>query len=188
MNQRTTYPILGFMLILTIFCAQTTAYDFKDNDQSNEDIILTLTYNGNQETYTIEDLESMESVAGLGGRINKLGSITGPFEYKGVSIATLANEFPSIPSSYTLTTFADDGYTVNFTEDEIQGNVQVYDTEGNEQGIGGVTMILAYEEEGIKDFDGGPLRIAFIDDEDQVTDSFLWSKHVVEIEFSDIMT
>jgi len=44
-------------------------------------------------------------------------------------------------------------------------------------------MILAYEEEGIKDFPGGPLRVAYVDDEEQLTDSFLWPKHVIEIEF-----
>lgn len=61
--------------------------------------------------------------------------------------------------------------------------MQVYDTGGNKQGIGGVTMILAYEEEGIKNFYGGPLRIAFVDDEEQLTDSALWSKYIIKIEF-----
>jgi PKD repeat protein len=153
------------------------------NEQSNDDTILTITYNGNQKIYTLEDLENMVSITGYGGRLNTIGSIAGPFEYKGVPISALANEFSSIPTLYTLTTISDDGYIYNYTQGEIQGNVQVYDKAGNEQGIGGVTMILAYEEEGIKDFSGGPLRIAYVDDEEQLTDSFLWSKYVIEIEF-----
>ena len=153
------------------------------HEQSNGDYILTISYKGEQKTYTLEDLENMASITGYGGRLNIIGSIVGPFEYKGVPISALANEFSSIPASYTLTTISDDGYTYSYTPDEIQGNVQVYDTEGNEQGIGGVTMILAYEEEGIKDFTGGPLRIAYVDDEEQLTDSALWSKYIIEIDF-----
>jgi len=156
------------------------------NEQSNDTAILTITYNGDQKTYTLKDLENMVSITGYGGRLNTIGSIAGPFEYKGVQISALANEFSSIPTSYILTTISDDGYTYNYTQGEIQGNVQVYDTEGNKQGIGGVTMILAYEEEGIKDFPGGSLRIAYVDDEEQLTDSFLWSKYVIEIEFFEV--
>ena len=153
------------------------------NEQSNDDAILTVSYNDNEITYSIEDLENMVSLTGYGGRLNSIGSIAGPFEYKGVPISALADEFSSIPTSYTMTSASDDGYTYNYTEDEVQGNVQVYDTEGNELEIGGVTMILAYEEEGFQDFPGGNLRIAYVDDEEQLTDSFLWPKNVIEIEF-----
>jgi len=106
------------------------------NEPSNEDDILTITYDGIQKTYTLNDLENMPSITGYGGRLNSIGSIAGPFEYKGVPISDLADKFSSIPASYTLTTISDDGYIYNYTWDEIQGNVQVYDTEGNEQGVG----------------------------------------------------
>ena len=187
MNQKTFSIITGLTILITIFCSQTTSQIVKDiNEQSYEDVILTITYKGDQKIYSLEELENMVSMSGRGGRLNSVGSTVGPFDYIGVPISVLANEFPSMPSLYTLTTIADDGYIVSYTMYEVQGNVQVYDTDGNEQGIGGVTMILAYEEEGIKDFPGCPLRIAFISDEDQFTDSFLWSKHVIEIEFFDI--
>jgi|GEM_PF-2266949 len=153
------------------------------NEQPKPDAILTIIYNGYQKTYTLEDLENMVYITGYGGRLNSIGVTAGPFEYKGVQISVLANEFSSIPASYSLTTISNDGYIYNYTQDEIQGNVQVYDKEGNKKEIGGVNMILAYEEEGIKDFPGGPLRIAYVDDEEQLTDSFLWSKSVIEIEF-----
>jgi len=154
--------------------------------QSNNNTILTITYDGNQKTYTLEDLENMVSMTGYGGRINKVGVIQGPFEYKGVPISVLANEFSLNPTSYTLTTISSDGYVYNYTQDEIQGNIQVYDTEGNELGIGGVTMILAYEEEGMQGFPDGPLRIAYVADEKQVTDAFRWAKYVTEIEFFEV--
>jgi PKD repeat protein len=166
--------------------ASETVKEIMIYEQSNGTTILTLTYNGDQKTYTLEDVENMVSITGYGGRINKVGSIEGPFEYKGVPIAVLADEFSLIPTSYTLTTVSTDGYIYNYTEDEIQGNIQVYDTEGNEQGIGGVTMILAYEEDGIQDFPGGPLRIAYVADDEQLTDAFRWSKYVTEIDFFDI--
>jgi hypothetical protein len=189
MNKKIYSTIIGCLLLLTIFCSQTISYNIVNiNEQSNEDDILTIKHNDAQKTYTLADLENMNSITGYGGRLNSIGKITGPFEYKGVSISTLANEFPSLSKVYTMTSISDDQYTYSYSQDEVQGNVQVYDTEGNKQGIGGVTMILAYEEEEIKDFPGGPLRIAYIDDTEQLTDSFLWSKHVIEIEFFDVPT
>ena len=163
--------------------ASETIKEIRINEQPDTTTVLTLTYNGEQKTYTLEELENFDSTTGYGGRINKLGIITGPFEYKGVSISTLANEFLLTSTSFTITTMSADGYTYNYTQDEVQGNVQVYDTEGNEQGIGGVTMMLAYEENGTQNFSGGPLRIAFVNDDEPITLSSLWAKNVIEIEF-----
>lgn len=151
-----------------------------------DDSILTLTYKDQQKTYTLADLQDFECFLGSGGRIKKTGSISGPFDYKGVKISKLAEEFSLLPSAYGLVTIADDGYTSSFTYGETQGNIMVYDTEGNELGIGGVTMILAYEEEGQTDFSGGPLRVAWVDD-GSITSSNLWSKSIVEIEFLDVV-
>ena len=155
------------------------------NEHSNDSVILTMTYHGNQKTYTRKELENMDSVTGYGGRLNKVGTIVGPFIYKGVPISALANEFSLIPTTYNLQTISTDGYIYNYTQGEIQGNIQVYDTEGYPHGVGGVTMILAYEENGIQNFSDGPLRIAFVADEKQLTDAFRWAKYVTKIEFFD---
>jgi hypothetical protein len=43
-------------------------------------------------------------------------------------------------------------------------------------------MLLAFLEDGVYNFSDGPLRIAFINDNEPYTDSFLWAKYVVSME------
>jgi hypothetical protein len=80
---------------------------------------------------------------------------------------------------------SEDGYVYSYTPEIIHGQINIYDSNGNYVTTGGVTMILAYEEDGHTYFNGGPLRIAFINDDEPFTDSYLWTKYVKEIEFFD---
>ena len=63
----------------------------------------------------------------------------------------------------------------------------VYDTDGHEIGIGGVSMILATSEDGETEYNG-MYRIAFINDDEPITDAPLWAKYIVELEFIDEST
>lgn len=159
----------------------------KTNDYSSAIIkqsvdLFTLSFNGEQNDYSLDDLKDFPSVTGTGGRLKVTNEVMGPYEYTGVSILELANEFSSIPSNFDMVAISDDGYLVKFTFDQIQGDVEVYDLQGNPQGQGGVEMILAYAEDGEPLVHGGPLRIAFVND-GLITDAFLWSKYIEEIEF-----
>jgi hypothetical protein len=58
----------------------------------------------------------------------------------------------------------------------------VFDTRGNEIGIGGVSMILATMEGGETDYPGA-YRICFINEDEPITDAALWAKYVIELEF-----
>ena len=144
--------------------------------------IFTLSFNGEQKQFSLEDLKELSSTTGFGGRLKVTGDVIGPYEYTGVSIKTLANEFDSIPSSYDMISISDDGYVMKFTHDQILGNVEVYDENGSYVDEGGVEMILAYAEEGEPLIHGGPLRIAFVNN-GLVTDAFYWSKYIEELEF-----
>ncbi|MFH1014119.1 MAG: Ig-like domain-containing protein [Thermoplasmatota archaeon] len=146
--------------------------------------VLTLTYKGEQKYYTLEDLLAFDSITGNGGRLKVTGDVVPPYEYTGVSILTLAQEFSSMSSKYGLVALADDGYTISYTHDDILGEVMVYDMNGDEIGVGGVTMILATMENGQTAYDGS-YRIAFINQDEPITFSALWAKYVVELEFID---
>ena len=68
MNQKTFSIITGLTILITIFCSQTTSQIVKDiNEQSYEDVILTITYKGDQKIYSLEELENMVSMSGRGG-------------------------------------------------------------------------------------------------------------------------
>jgi len=191
MNPKIYAIIITLTFFMTPLISAGTIFQPNSSDLSMDGIgatnAITLTYNGQQKTYSIEDLLAFDSISGSGGKIKVTGTISGPYEYTGVLITTLAHEFPGLSSTFSLVAIADDGYTVSYTYDEIQGNVMVYDTEGQEIGIGGVSMILATMEDGQTDYDGA-YRIAFINDDEPITDAPLWAKYIVELEFIDEST
>lgn len=153
-----------------------------ENQALDNSVFFTLTYQGEQREYALDQLENLEEYTGTGGHLKQTGDITGPYEYTGVRILTLLDQFPSLPESYKLITISTDGYLYTFTYDQIQGDVTVYDTNGNYVGRGGVVMLLAYKEHGEFDFYGGPLRITWVNDNNAVTNAPLWQKNITEIE------
>jgi len=146
---------------------------------------LTLRYEGEELLFTYDDLTSLEAYAGNGGRLKVTGEVTGPFSYTGVRLLTFINQFDAPPASYKAVVVSEDGLVQTFTAAETAGDVMVYTTQGEENGVGGVTMMLAYKEEGATDFSGGPFRIAWVNTGQPVTDAFLWSKYVCSIDFFD---
>lgn len=149
---------------------------------STSEVLLTFIYGEQHINYTLEDLQNMETYTGYGGYKTRYPSIKGPYEYTGVNVTTLLSKIDNLPINYTLQVTASDGWVTNYSIDEIYGNVTVYNASGNESGIGGVTMLLAFAENGDLNFSDGPLRIAFVNDDEPYTDSFLWSKYVVTLE------
>jgi len=169
-------------IVLVVFCIVFSNITIAQQNNAG-DTILTLTCGDEHKDYTLDDLLVFDSITGNGGRLKVTGEVIPPWEYTGVLITTLAQEFMDMSSQYSVTAIADDGYTISYTYDEILGEVMVYDLEGNEIGIGGVSMILATKENGETGYDGS-LRIAFINQDEPITDSFLWAKYVVELVFS----
>jgi len=143
---------------------------------------LTITYKGNHKSYTLEELLAFDSYTGKGGKLNSIGVVVPPNEYTGVLITALAQQFPAMPSEYSVVAIASDGYTMSYTYDEILGQVMVYDNKGKEIGPGGVFMILAIKENGQINYDGS-YRIAFINGDEPYTFAALWTKYVIELEF-----
>jgi hypothetical protein len=90
--------------------------------------------------------------------------ITGPNNYTGVSISVLLNSIPTLPNNYTFHVIANDGYSRNYSMDEVNSHIIVYNKTGGEIRTKNLTMIIAYKENGIllNETTKGPLRIAFI--------------------------
>jgi len=175
---------LGIILVVFSIIVSNIVIALPDDADSINagDTVLTLTYGDEQRYYTLDDLLAFDSITGNGGRKKVTGDVIPPNEYTGVLITTLAQEFTDMSSQYSVTSISDDGYTVNYTYGEIQGDVMVYDLDGDPIGVGGVNMILATKENGVTNYSGS-LRIAFINDDEPITDSFLWSKYVIELNF-----
>jgi hypothetical protein len=178
--------ILLIGLICSLFLLSSFSFSASNDaewKQLDSFSLFTVSFDGSQKDFSIDELKSFPSITGLGGRLKETGDVIGPYEYTGVSIEVLASQFPSLPNQYEIVSISEDGYLFKYTFDTIQGNVQIYDCEGNSQGIGNVHMILAYEEDGEPLVHGGPFRIVFVNEDSAITDAFLWSKYVEEIEF-----
>ena len=177
--------LMMFMLVPftnAIAHSYTSVTTDRNEQLTHTNDILTLTYNGKHKYYDLEDLLDFDLLTGNGGRLKVTGDISGPYEYTGVLVTTLAQEFPAMTSKYRMVAIADDGYTFSYTHEEILGDIMVYDTNGDEIGVGGVSMILATMEDGQTGYSGS-YRIAFINHDEPITYSAKWAKYVVELEF-----
>ncbi len=174
------------VIILVLFCINFSNIVIAPSEKS-ADTLLKLTFGDESRYYTLNDLLTFDSITGNGGRKNVINKITSPKQYTGILISTLAQEFTEMPSKYHLQAISDDGYILDYTFDDVQGNVMVYDDKGKEIGVGGVSMVLATMENGETGYYGS-LRIVFINEAEPITFSALWAKWVVEIRFIPLPT
>jgi len=152
----------------------------------NEEVLLTIVFGSKSFNYSLEDLTDFKVITGRGGYKKQSGTIIGPNNYTGVSVIEILDSIDAITDTYNIRAFAKDGPFYDYSMDKINGHVMTYNESGNETGIGNLTMIIAYEENGIhlNDSLGGPLRIVFVDEEGSITDSALWTKWLVKIEIN----
>lgn len=148
------------------------------------DTVLTISVGSQSYNYTLTNLTALGSVTEQGSYINKVGKITGPNNYTGVTISMLLNTIPSLPTNYTFRAIASDDYARNYTLDEVNGHVTLFNETGADIGTGNLTMIIAYKENGVllNESTKGPLRITFVDSEPSITNSGLWLGSLVKIE------
>jgi hypothetical protein len=180
--QTTTYTLTASNATTT----RTATVTIIVNNESAqpENILLTISVGSQIYNYSLDDLTSLDSVSGQGGYINQKGKITGPYNYTGISVLSLLNSIPSLPTNYTILATANDGYNVTYSIDEVNGHIPILNETGAEIGTGNFTMIVAYKESGVflNETTKGPLRIAFIDTEPSLTNSGLWMGFLVKIE------
>jgi hypothetical protein len=149
-----------------------------------EKTLLTITVGSQSYNYTLNNLTALGTITGQGSYINKIGKITGPNNYTGVSISLLLNSIPTLPENYTFHVIASDGYSRNYSMDEVNGHILVYNETGGEIGTENLTMIIAYKENGIllNETTKGSLRIAFIGTQPAITNSGMWFGLLTTIE------
>ncbi|MDH7517312.1 MAG: molybdopterin-dependent oxidoreductase [Candidatus Thermoplasmatota archaeon] len=149
-----------------------------------EEILLTIVFGSKYFNYSLDDLMDFEVVTGRGGYKRQDGTIIGPNNYTGVSLLEILDSIDSMPENYTIEAFAKDDRYFDYSIDEINGHVMIYNESGNETGIGNLTMIISYKENNVllNESLGGPLKIVFVDEVGSITDSSLWAKWLVKIE------
>lgn len=163
-----------------------------DGDE-NEETLLTIIHEETNYTYTLPDLENMETYT-VSGRYIKtkllpdtvvLGDI---YNYTGVTIKTLLEDVNVSSNNYQLNISASDGWLTTYSINHIMGEVDVYNESGIITENGSATMIVAYREDGKyystidPENEIGHLRIAFVGEDTPITPSNLWAKMITTIE------
>jgi hypothetical protein len=143
--------------------------------------------NGTELVLNSTDIGSLPSYEASGGyrKVNHPEMIVGPNNYTGVTLITLCNLVGGISSNDVLRVNASDGYSMNFTYAQVNGDFVTYDpATGDEvQHNEPLTTILAYyQDDANLSSDRGPLRLAIVGSEGFVTDSTYWVYSVVKLE------
>ncbi|MCK4566866.1 MAG: hypothetical protein KAU48_06100, partial [Candidatus Thorarchaeota archaeon] len=134
-------------------------------------------------TYSVSEtfLRTLSNVTGEGGYKKKSGDIIGPFNFTGVAFSILLEQFATVPEDYVVIVRSSDGYTSEYTKAVVEGDMNGYTPTRDPLDSINSTMILAYEQDGCPIVDGGPLKIAFLNEDGNLTDGFRWAKDVVSI-------
>lgn len=166
--------------------------DENQDDQVQEETYLTVVYGNEQKIYTLDDLESLETITGLGGHRTSQPAIKGQATYTGVPITTLVALSAGEITNYSLKVYSDEEGeidSITYTYDMVQGSLDIYNStnasDENPINIGGVTMIVCYIADGeyLDESKDGKLKIAFVnEDEELITKASLWWRFVYSIE------
>lgn len=187
---------IGVLAVAVIAAVAVFAYyQLPEDDGGCRDTMLTVTYQGDEWSYTLCDLKDMDSTTGDGGMKTRAG-IRGPWTFTGVRLSTLIQNLPAPIGgniSVTVTDSADpdnasDDYSRTFDSQMLRGNITVYDASGNvTTDTAAPVPILAYRRGGeALDEDNKPLRVAFVVQEGDVyTSSRDW---VSSVDLVDITT
>ncbi len=152
-----------------------------------EPIALVVDVAGAVESYTFADVVDMTSITGEGGYKRSTGSISGPYTITGISVFNLLQQVGTLPANYTLTAYASDGWSTEYTKAIVEGNQSGYTLAGDPVDLIHSTMVLAYEIDGSPiDEEDGPFRMAFINEDWNLTDGSLWAKMVVNLTITEI--
>ncbi len=149
--------------------------------QIGERVALSVTALEESVDLKISDLAEMETCDGSGYFKKSTGAILGPFNYTGVPVNDLVDLVYG-DSNYSLRVTAWDGYEMTYSAVQVEnGTFAVYALNGTVIGPMDVTMMLAFEEDGVEmEYDS--LRIVLVDEDAPVTDGHYWPKQVRSIE------
>jgi DMSO/TMAO reductase YedYZ molybdopterin-dependent catalytic subunit len=132
-------------------------------------------------TMSIAELEAyFRTYTASAGFKKVTGTIVGPDEYTGVMVEDLLDEV-GIEGDYSLLVVPTDYFNTTFTKSQVEGNVTVYDLEGNDLGTGGVDMLLTFKKNNVYSFDGELPRIIYINDSTAITDGHFWVKEAMHL-------
>ncbi|MFW9915271.1 MAG: hypothetical protein ACFFGZ_06635 [Candidatus Thorarchaeota archaeon] len=130
------------------------------------------------ETLNMQQLQQFPEITNNGSMSTSVG-ISGPYNFTGVSLELFVSFYVAPGVNYTVTVIANDSWSRTLTKEQVEGNMTLYDSNGDSIGYGNATPVLAYAENG----EQLPyLRLVFLGSDNPITKSGYWVKFVVRLE------
>jgi len=175
-----------FMSLLMLGMLMTGIAGCKPESPADETIVLTITKDTQTSTYTMTALEALTPITGWAGQMSSTGTISGPYQYKGVALSELLQAVGGVTEENAVRVSAKDGYAMTLSYKQItEGNFTIIDSStGKEVSASNTPVVfLAYEEDGKPiDENIGPLRLGIMTADNQVTEGHWWVKWAQKIE------
>ena len=180
--------IIGLLAVVILIAVGVFAYyewpgSEDDSNSSDQATMLTVTYDGQQWNYSLNDLEGMEAYTGQGSMKTNSG-VRDPDNYTGVRFTTLFQDIGVEPVTVSANITAADGYSQVFNQSVLNGDLEVYNQSGNvTSAIATPVLIIAYRQnDAYIDEEDGPLRVVFVGEQHIITNSKYWLKQTVGID------
>jgi hypothetical protein len=135
---------VGIYAYTTFIKKELTPSENENNQTPNTQpgkTLLTITVGSQSYNYTLNNLTALGTITEYGSYINRFNMTTGPNNYTGVTVSVLLSSIPSLPTNYTFHAIASDGYARNYSIDEVNGYVTIYNETGGKVGTGNLTML-----------------------------------------------
>jgi hypothetical protein len=180
--------IIIALLLLGMLIAGIASCNTKISSSTNgtDTVVLTISKETQTNTYTMTALKSLPVFTGWAGTMSSTGTISGPYQYKGVKLSDLLEAVGGVTEENAVRVSAKDGYAMTISYRQLtEGNFTVIDsTNGKEVDPAGAPVVfLAYEEDGNTLGESfGPLRLGIMTSQNQVTEGHWWVKWVQKIE------
>jgi DMSO/TMAO reductase YedYZ molybdopterin-dependent catalytic subunit len=154
-----------------------------------EDVVLTVTGNGQSKDFTMADIKALPQYTGYFGFVNSAGTVFPPEPVKGVKMSDVLAQVGGMTTLNSCDIVGSDGYPMTFTYDQLLNgaDVQMYNatTKAKEAPKAPFSFVLIYEQNGqplptTGDDATGPLRVVVAQEQDvnQVADGHLMVKLV----------
>lgn len=174
--------VLGIGTVLIIASLVVSINLFTQEETVNWTLML---YGSNDEQVNLSysQIKAMTPSTGQGGFFTTSGIINGPYSVKGVEIRDLCDLVGGCGMNDTVLISAPDGYAMILNLTDVN-NTPTYNNTFHEIEHIDLRAILIYEQDGaaLSDFDGKPLRLALVGDQNLLTEGFYWVKWVNRIQ------
>ena len=160
----------------------TTSMTTTSTGTSTTGVVLTVTNGSTTKTYTLAELQALQSITGKGGTL-----ISGLSSCQGVAVMDLLNAVGGISSGESIIINAAHSYTKTLTYDQVvNSNFNYYDVNGNTITPTVKPVLTAiYFENGFSlstDTVHGPVQLGIISDQNLATDAGFWLDNIKEID------